>query len=102
MSNWRDRVRDIRKARGWTQKRLAQEIGCCPGTVSRWETGKGQPGAKNAKVLEQLESPKPARSAAQRDFVGDAVRAQIVERLRCGGRTRVLLRNAQGMRYIDW
>jgi len=36
-------VRDIRQKTGWTQERLAQEIGVSFSTVNRWERGKRKP-----------------------------------------------------------
>ena len=34
-----DAIRDLRKERGWTQKRLADELGKTVMTVTRWEMG---------------------------------------------------------------
>ena len=34
---------DLRKAKGLTQKEIAEKIGVLPKTVSKWETGKGFP-----------------------------------------------------------
>lgn len=32
-------IRDLRKARGMTQKEVAESLGVLPKTVSKWETG---------------------------------------------------------------
>ena len=34
---------DLRKAKGMTQKQVADKLGILPKTVSKWETGKGFP-----------------------------------------------------------
>lgn len=31
---------ELRKQKGWTQARLAEELGCHQSQVSRWESGK--------------------------------------------------------------
>ena len=36
-------IRSLRGRRGWTQARLAQELGTDPVTVSRWERGATHP-----------------------------------------------------------
>jgi len=36
-------VRQIRKATGWTQEKLAQEIGVSFSTVNAWERGRRSP-----------------------------------------------------------
>ena len=36
-------LRDLRKAKGMTQKELAEKLGIVPKTVSKWETGNGFP-----------------------------------------------------------
>ena len=36
-------IRDLRKARGLTQKQVADRLGILPKTVSKWETGHGFP-----------------------------------------------------------
>ena len=45
-----NRIKTIRKARGWTQTQLAKKSGVATITVSQYETGKRQP------RLEQLQS----------------------------------------------
>lgn len=33
----------LRKEKGWTQKQLAEQLGLCAKTISKWETGNGSP-----------------------------------------------------------
>jgi transcriptional regulator with XRE-family HTH domain len=37
------RIRRARKAKGWTQRRLAQQIDIAEAQVSRWENGRAMP-----------------------------------------------------------
>ncbi len=45
-------VKEARKQRGWTQARLAEELGIEPNTVSRWERGEHLP--KETWIIEKL------------------------------------------------
>ena len=36
-------IKELRQRSGWTQERLARELGVSVMTVSRWETGKQKP-----------------------------------------------------------
>jgi transcriptional regulator with XRE-family HTH domain len=36
-------IRDLRQARGWTQRELARMVGVDPHTVSQWERGRRAP-----------------------------------------------------------
>ena len=38
-----EKVKELRKKKGWTQEKLAQEIGVTLSTVQRWEKKGGQP-----------------------------------------------------------
>lgn len=49
-----ERIRDLRRKRGWTQARLARQLGVSVTTVSRWETGSTQPLPFLAERLIQL------------------------------------------------
>ena len=49
----RDRGNDspitrLRLAKGWTQARLAEEVGCLRGDISRWERGSRRPNIGSA------------------------------------------------------
>lgn len=50
----RDRLRELRMARGWSQEDLAHACGVTWGSVSRWERGKCVPTVRNEEVLERL------------------------------------------------
>ena len=43
------RIKDAREARGWTQEKLAEEIGTTQQTIQRWETG--QTDVKSGQIL---------------------------------------------------
>lgn len=52
----RDRGNDspitrLRLAKGWTQSRLAEEVGCLRGDISRWERGERRPNTGSAMKL---------------------------------------------------
>ena len=36
-------ISELRKEKGLTQKAVAEKLGVCPKTVSKWETGHGFP-----------------------------------------------------------
>lgn len=38
----------LRLAKGWTQARLAEEVGCLRGDISRWERGSRRPNTGSA------------------------------------------------------
>jgi len=44
-------LRDLRKARGMTQKDVADRVGVVPKTVSKWETGHGFPDVSTISAL---------------------------------------------------
>lgn len=43
MENLNEKVRELRKKKGWTQEEFAQKIGVTLSTVQRWEKQGGQP-----------------------------------------------------------
>ena len=49
--NYADRIKELRKANGYTQITLADALGVSKGTVAMWETGKRAPGYE---VINQL------------------------------------------------
>jgi len=36
-------IRQLREAKGWTQLKLANEVGVTPSTIYNWETGRSEP-----------------------------------------------------------
>ena len=60
-------VRKIRQARGWTQERLAHEMGISFTTVSGWERGKRIPQPYLLRKLSELENELYPRTHADRD-----------------------------------
>lgn len=51
MSTFKERMKELRNERGFSQRALAKELSVSPGTVASWETGRNQP---NYEVLEFL------------------------------------------------
>lgn len=47
-------LRDLRKAKGLTQKQIAENLGVQPKTVSKWETGHGFPDVAYLQALSEL------------------------------------------------
>ncbi len=43
MERLKEKVKELRKKKGWTQEELAQEIGVTLSTVQRWEKQGGNP-----------------------------------------------------------
>jgi DNA-binding XRE family transcriptional regulator len=55
-----EQIVNYRRLLGITQKELAKSLGVDPGTLGRWERGKGYPQAKHLKkVTEFLETASP-------------------------------------------
>jgi putative transcriptional regulator len=48
------KIRQCRELKGWTQERLAREIGVSLNTVQRWESGKNQPSPLALEKLQRL------------------------------------------------
>ena len=43
MDKLKEKVKELRQKKGWTQEELAQQIGVTLSTVQRWEKKGGQP-----------------------------------------------------------
>lgn len=54
--NTPERVREARLALGWTQERMAAELGVAHETVNRWERGKLKITSRTAKQIAHLVS----------------------------------------------
>ncbi len=47
-------VRSLRNRLGWSQERLARELGVSFSTISRWERGEGEPSPMAERLLQEL------------------------------------------------
>ena len=54
MGNYSVVLRDLRKKRGWSQERLARELGVSFQTIHRWESGKFNPSPLAEEKIEKL------------------------------------------------
>ena len=54
MEQLREKVRELRQKRGWTQEDLAREIGVSLSTVQRWERQGGKPTRLARRALKSL------------------------------------------------
>jgi len=70
MSDFASRVRDARKAKGWSQKQLADSVAASQAQVSQIETGKVETGK-----LDPSDEFRTALDSAL--YLGDAARAEV-------------------------
>ena len=54
MERLKEKVKELRKRKGWTQEDLAREIGVTLSTVQRWEKQGGQPTRLARRELRKL------------------------------------------------
>ncbi|MFC2010530.1 helix-turn-helix transcriptional regulator [Chloroflexota bacterium] len=54
MNQLKDKVKELRKKRGWTQEDLARQIGVTLSTIQRWEKRGGRPTRLARRELTQL------------------------------------------------
>ena len=52
--NFASRLKDLRKANGYTQVSLGQALGVTSGTVAMWETGKRKPDYETLNQLSEI------------------------------------------------
>lgn len=57
MSNFGARLKRFRDARGWSQERVGFELEVTKATISKWETGRAEPGLSNLAKIRRLYSP---------------------------------------------
>ncbi len=62
-----EEIKQIRRRLGWSQERLAQELGLSFSTISRWERGESTPSPAARRLLDQLvRSARPNVKAVRR------------------------------------
>jgi putative transcriptional regulator len=49
-----DKIKQCRELKGWTQERLARDLGVSLNTVQRWESGKNQPSPLALEKLQKI------------------------------------------------
>ena len=54
MSKLAAKIRQCRELKGWTQEKLARELGISLNTVQRWEAGKNQPSPLALEKLQRV------------------------------------------------
>ncbi len=53
----KEEIKQIRKQLGWSQERLARELGLSFSTISRWERGESKPSPAAERLLNQSVRP---------------------------------------------
>lgn len=61
-----DEIKTLRTVLGWSQERLARELGVSWNSVCRWENGRGIASPLAVRALEQVASQVRVRQAAER------------------------------------
>jgi putative transcriptional regulator len=59
-----EQIKELRKSLGYTQARLAEEVGLTPNTIARYERDELKPSPPVLKLLKLIELSKVARKAA--------------------------------------
>ncbi len=54
MDQLKEKLRELRKNKGWSQKDLAREVGVSLSTVQRWEKQGGQPTRLARRELQKI------------------------------------------------
>jgi transcriptional regulator with XRE-family HTH domain len=54
MTGFGDRLKGLREAKGWSQERVGFELGVTKATISKWETGRAEPGLENLCKIRRL------------------------------------------------
>lgn len=52
--NFAEKLKELRKKKGYSQEQLAEEIGVSRQAITKWETGSGLPDIENIKILAEL------------------------------------------------
>ena len=95
-----NRIRQLREAKGYSQKELGDKIGVSQYAISKWELGQREPSSQDlfhlCEVLEATSDYLLGRTSAN-NYVVELVGEQIPENLRALGLERVRLLQA----YVD-
>jgi putative transcriptional regulator len=59
-----EQIKELRKSLGYTQARLAEEVGVTPNTIARYERDEFKPSSPVRKLLEMLQMSETNRKAA--------------------------------------
>ena len=59
-----EQIKELRKSLGYTQAKLAEEVGLTPNTIARYERDELKPSPPVLKLLKLLELDKAGRKAA--------------------------------------
>jgi len=54
MDSWTKQLKNLRKTKGWSQEKLARNLGVSLNTVQRWEMGKTKPSPLAIEKLREL------------------------------------------------
>jgi transcriptional regulator with XRE-family HTH domain len=54
MDSWAKQLKTLRKTKGWSQEKLARNLGVSLNTVQRWEMGKTKPSPLAIEKLREL------------------------------------------------
>jgi transcriptional regulator with XRE-family HTH domain len=54
MDSWEKQLKNLRKTKGWSQEKLARNLGVSLNTVQRWEMGKTKPSPLAIEKLREL------------------------------------------------
>ena len=49
-----EKIKELRRDKGWTQEKLACNLGVSLSTVQRWEEGRGKPSKLAWRILKKL------------------------------------------------
>jgi transcriptional regulator with XRE-family HTH domain len=59
-----EQIKELRKSLGYTQARLAEEVGVTPNTIARYERGEFKPSSPVQKLMKMLQMRATDRKAA--------------------------------------
>lgn len=74
---FKEEIKQIRKQLGWSQERLARELGLSFSTINRWERGKSKPSSAARRLLNQLVRSALPKAASDRQALFSADRIDL-------------------------